>query len=282
VSAYPWPGTVAAYASVEDEGGFETNLLLDRRSLIGRTITPLARARSGMIDRGAPLQLRLTNDPLKSVTERALLAGANVLAIGDGSLDGWEVMQFSKAKLVAPNIWEISNRLRGQAGTDAIMPDIWPKGSLVVLLDSGPQQVDLPPSARGQERFWRIGPALRSPDDASYRSRSTVAQGVGLRPYSPCHLALNGRQITWVRRGRIESDGWDGTDIPLGEENESYLVQLEQDGRVIFETQTDRPSATLSDLAWVQLQSGIATVRVCQMSRIFGRGPFARRDFDVQ
>ncbi|RJE81223.1 glycoside hydrolase/phage tail family protein [Paracoccus sp. JM45] len=281
-SAYPWPGTVAAYSSVEEEGGFETNLVLDRRSLIGRTMTPLARARAGIIDRGAPLKLRLTNDPLKSVTERALLAGANTLAIGDGSLDGWEVMQFAKAQLVAPNIWEISQRLRGQAGTDALMPDIWPEGSLVVLLDGGPQQVDLPPSARGQERFWRIGPALRSPDDASYRSRSTVAQGVGLRPYSPCHLMLSGRQITWVRRGRIESDGWDGTDIPLGEDSESYLVQVEQDGRLIFETQTDRTSASLSDLAWFQLKSGIATVRVCQMSRTFGRGPFARRDFDVQ
>jgi hypothetical protein len=281
-SAYPWPGTVAAYFSVEEEGGFETNLLLDRRSLIGRTMTPLVRARPGMIDRGAPLKLRLTNDPLKSVTERALLSGANTLAIGDGSLDGWEVMQFANAQLVAPNIWEISNRLRGQAGTDAIMADIWPAGSLVVVLDSGPQQVDLPPSARGQERFWRVGPALRSPDDASYRSRSTMAQGVGLRPYSPCHLSLSGRQITWVRRGRIESDGWDGTDIPLGEDSESYLVQLEQDGRVIFETQTDRTFASLSDLAWIQLKSGIATVRVCQMSRTFGRGPFARRDFDVQ
>ncbi|MDN5567517.1 MAG: glycoside hydrolase/phage tail family protein, partial [Paracoccus sp. (in: a-proteobacteria)] len=61
VSAYPWPGTVTAYASVESEGGFEMNLLLKRRSLIGRTLTPLARARPGMIDRSPPLKLRLTN-----------------------------------------------------------------------------------------------------------------------------------------------------------------------------------------------------------------------------
>ncbi|WP_378944531.1 glycoside hydrolase TIM-barrel-like domain-containing protein [Paracoccus sp. R86501] len=282
VAAYPWPGTVAAYSSVDDEGGFDTNLLLDRRAMIGRTLTPLVRARPGIIDRGAPLQLRLTNDPLKSVTERALLSGANALAIGDGSIDGWEVIQFAKAELIAPNVWQISNRLRGQAGTDAIMPDVWPKGSLVVLLDGAPKQVDLPPSARGQERFWRIGPALRSVDDASYRSRRTVAPGVGLRPYSPCHLRLEGRQLSWVRRGRIESDGWDGVDIPLGEDAESYLVQLEQGGRTVLETQTDSPQLTLPDLVWVQIKPGQLTVRVCQMSRTFGRGPFARRDFDVQ
>ena len=282
VAAYPWPGTVAAYASVDDEGGFDTNLLLDRRSLIGRTLTPLARARPGVIDRGAPLQLRLTNDPLRSVTERALLSGANALAIGDGTIDGWEVMQFAKAELIAPNIWQISKRLRGQAGTDAIMPDIWPAGSLVVLLDGSPKQVDLPPSARGQERFWRIGPALRSPDDASYRSLATVAPGVGLRPYSPCHLRMEGRHLSWIRRGRVESDGWDGSDIPLGEETESYLLQLEQEGRLFFETQTSSPHLTLPDLAWVQIKPGRLTVRVCQLSRTFGRGPFARRDFDVQ
>ncbi|MDN5569031.1 MAG: host specificity protein, partial [Paracoccus sp. (in: a-proteobacteria)] len=207
---------------------------------------------------------------------------ANVLAIGDGSIDGWEVLQFAKAELVAPNVWEISKRLRGQAGTDAIMPDIWPAGSLVVLLDGSPQQVDLPPSARGQERFWRIGPALRGPDDASYRSRTTVVKGVGLRPYAPCHLQVEGREITWVRRGRIESDGWEGSDIPLGEESESYLLQLQQDGRTLWEGQSDNARLTLPDLALVQLEPGRATVRVCQLSRTFGRGPFARRDFDVQ
>jgi hypothetical protein len=138
-------------------------------------------------------------------------------------------------------VWEITERLRGQAGTDALMPQAWPAGSIVVLLDGGPRQVELPPSARGQERFWRIGPALRAPDDASYRSRSTTARGVGLRPYAPCHLRLDGRRLSWVRRGRIDADGWDGPDIPLGEEQERYLVQVLNGAQLLAESQQPVP-----------------------------------------
>ncbi|TGN62430.1 host specificity protein, partial [Paracoccus liaowanqingii] len=282
VAAHPWPGSVAAYGSAEAEGGFELNLILQRRALIGRTLTPLAPARPGVIDRGAPLRLRLIGDPLRSVTERALLSGANALAIGDGSLDGWEVMQFARADLVAPNLWEISHRLRGQAGTDGVMPQVWPAGSLVVLLDGALKQLDLPPSARGRERFWRIGPALRAPDDASYRGLTTEAQGIGLRPYAPCHLRMEGRRITWVRRSRIEGDGWDGPDIPLGEESERYLLQLTREGVVLAEVQTSEPDWSVPEALWASLPPGPVTVAVAQLSQTFGRGPFARRDFDVR
>ena len=282
VAANPWPGSVAVYGSAEAEGGFDLNLMLQRRALIGRTLTPLGRASPGLIDRGDPLRLRMIRDPLRSVTERALLSGANAMAIGDGTLNRWEIIQFAGAELVAPDTWQICRRLRGQAGTDAIMPDVWPAGSLVVLLDGGPSQVDLPPSTRGQERFWRIGPALRAPDDASYRSRTTVAPGIGLRPYAPCHLRRQGNDITWIRRSRIEGDGWDGADIPLGEDSERYLLRLIQAGQVVAETQTQTPSWTIPAAVRDQLQPGQVTIEVAQLSQTFGRGPFARRDFDAQ
>ncbi|RJL05607.1 host specificity protein [Paracoccus aestuarii] len=282
VSAHPWPRTVAAYGAADPEGGFALNRLMQRRALIGRTVTPLRRARPGVIDRGAPLRLRLLNDALQSVTQRALLSGANAMAIGDGTTDRWEVMQFAKAELVAPNLWEISGRLRGQAGTDALMPEAWPEGSLVVLLDGGITQLDLPPSARGQERFWRVGPAMRSPDDASYRALTTVARGIGLRPYAPCHLRLQGRDLSWTRRSRIDGDGWDGADIPLGEEVERYLLRLSQGGQMIAEAQPLTTRWTVPDAVWSQLQPGPLRVELAQMSQTFGRGPFARRDFDVQ
>ncbi|WP_265500846.1 baseplate multidomain protein megatron [Paracoccus beibuensis] len=282
VSAHPWPGTVAAYVSAEPEGGFDLNVMAERRSVIGRTVTPLPRARPGTLDRGAPLRLRLIGDQLRSVTERALQSGANALAIGDGTIDNWEVIQFGRAELVAPDQWEISQRLRGQAGTDALMPDVWPAGSLVVLLDGAPRQVDLPPSARGQERFWRVGPALRAPDDGSYRSRTTVVRGIGLRPYSPCHLRMQGRGITWVRRTRIDGDGWDGPDVPLGEEGERYLLRLTQGDRVLAELQCSTAAWTVPEALWTELRPGAVTVEVAQLSQTFGRGPFSRRTFDVQ
>jgi hypothetical protein len=95
--------------------------------------------------------VRIASGALSSAETEAVLNGANVAAIGTGDGAGWEVLQFGKAELVAEEEWEISLRLRGQAGSDADMPDAWPEGSLFVLLDGAVTQVDLPASHAG----WR-------------------------------------------------------------------------------------------------------------------------------
>ena len=272
---------MVAYSSVESDGGFELNTILQRRAFIGRTETVLARARSGMIDRGAPLRIRLKDASLRSVGPRALLAGANALAIGDGSLENWEVIQFSKAIPVAKDVWEISDRLRGQAGTDGIMPEVWPRGSVVVLLDGAARQVNLPPSARGQERFWRIGPARRAFDDPSYRAHVTQARGTGLRPYAPCHLRAEGRSLSWIRRSRVDGDGWEGADIPLGEVRERYRVQILRDGVVLHEVDVGVPEYTVPEPVWnTARQGGAFVVAVAQLSDQYGPGPYVRRIFN--
>lgn len=220
---------------------------------------------------------------MRSVTSKALLAGGNIIAIGDGSLENWEIVQFTKAEPIARNIWQISELLRGQAGTDGIMPDIWPAGSHVVLLDGGPRQVKLPPNARGQERFWRIGPANRPPDDASYRARITEARGIGLRPYAPCHLRAKGNLISWVRRSRVDGDSWDGSEIPLGEASETYRLRIIKGGTVLHQVDLDQPFYRVPAEIWASATTGgPCTVAVAQLSDRFGPGLFVRRKFDGQ
>ena len=282
-TAKPWPGSVVAYSSIESDGGFELNTTLRKRAFIGRTETPLLRARPGIIDRGAPLRVRLKDASLRSVGMKALLAGSNALAIGDGSPENWEVIQFSSAIPVEKDLWEIGGRLRGQAGTDGIMPEVWPKGSVVVILDGAAQQVNLPPSARGQERFWRIGPARRAFDDPSYRAKTTEARGIGLRPYAPCHLRANGRTLSWIRRSRVDGDGWEGEDIPLGEVRERYRLRLIQNGAVLHEADVGTPTHTVPEQVWAAAHGGGGfTVAVAQLSDQFGAGPYAKRNFNVE
>ncbi|MDB6178038.1 glycoside hydrolase TIM-barrel-like domain-containing protein [Paracoccus sp. Z330] len=279
-TARPWPGSVAAYMSVEEEGGYDFSLRLDRASVIGRTENGLVSARSSVLDRGAPLRVRLKGHSLRSVSDKSLLAGANAMAIGDGSLDNWEIFQFRSAVPVGNDLWDLSERLRGQAGTDGNMPDIWPEGSVVVLLNNAVKQVPIAPSTRGQERFWRVGPALRAPDDASYRSRRTIARGIGLRPYAPCQLRVQGRSISWVRRTRIDGDGWDGLDVPLGETREIYLLRVIRQGQVLAEVQVTAPAYQIPNDLWQSTLSGGAfEIAVAQLSDQFGAGPFARRTF---
>ena len=49
---------------------------------------------------------------------QSVLGGANLAAIGDGSADRWEVFQFARAELIAPQTYLLRDRLRGQAGSE--------------------------------------------------------------------------------------------------------------------------------------------------------------------
>ena len=85
-------------------------------------------------------------------------------------------------------------------------------------------------SELGVEESWRIGPSPRDHGDPSYVERRHAASGIGLRPLSPVHLRARRQDgdivFTWIRRTRIDGDGWELNDVPLGEEREAYEVEI--------------------------------------------------------
>jgi len=164
VTARPWPGRVALWGA-DGADGFALNGVMMQAAIIGETENAMAAARPGLWDRGAALRVRFANGAVAAAAEGAVLNGANLAAIGDGSADGWELFQFAGAELVGTNTWEVSQRLRGQCGTEVAMPTFWPAGSVVVLMTAAVAQIDLSPGARGLERTWRIGAADRGFDD---------------------------------------------------------------------------------------------------------------------
>ena len=284
VTATPWPGTVAVYASAAADG-FAFNRLMERRAVIGTLETPLAAARPGLWDRAAAMRVRLASGQLSGAEMEAVLNGANLAAIGAGDDGPWEVIQFAGATLVGEGLWDIAMRLRGQQGTDAVMPGIWPEGSLFVLLDGAPGQVDLGPATRGLARHYRIGPARRSVDDPSYVERVLAFAGAGLRPYAPAHLraraSAGGLNVSWVRRTRIDGDSWEGVEVPLGEAMESYLLRVTDAAGLRREVTLGAPAFTYTS-AMRAADGTVApfTVEVAQVSDRFGPGPFARIEID--
>ncbi|PWE30657.1 host specificity protein [Maritimibacter sp. 55A14] len=280
VSATPWPGTVAVYSAPFDEG-YTLNRLFETPSVVGVTETVLVRAPSGRWDRGPALRVRMFGGALSSVSAEQVLAGANALAIGDGSTDNWEVLQFRDAVLVDEGRWDLTLRLRGQAGTDGIQPDAWPVGSRVVLLNGAPAQVDLPLSARDLERNFRIGPAQRPVDDPVFVHVEQAFRGIGLRPYAPVHLRMQAQadgalDLSWVRRSRIDGDSWSSIKVPLGETREAYRVRVIRDGVILREAETTAPGWRYTAAA--QAEDGVAVafeLAVAQLSDSFGPGPFA-------
>ncbi len=195
------------------------------------------------------------------------------------------MLQFVEAVLVAPETYELSLRLRGQQGTDGIMPAVWPVGSQVVLLDRSLAQIDLALSARGLARHYRIGATGRGYSDPNVVMKVAAFDGIGLRPYPVAHLKANrllsgDLAASWVRRTRIDGDSWQSSEVPLGEDGERYLLRVVQGAAIVFEANVTAPdwtfTATAQSLAGV---SGAFTLSVAQVSDRFGPGPF--RSLDV-
>ena len=284
VHADPWLGQTAVYDAPADHG-YRLNSLVAGRSTIGLTGTPLAAAEAGVPDLGPPLEVNLLHGTCASASWADVLNGANLFAIGDPEAGPWELFQFAEAALLSPGRWALSRRLRGQLGTDGVMPPVWPAGSTVVAIDGAPRQIALAPAARGLSRDYRIGPASRSYQDQSYTHLVRAFEGVGLRPYAPVHLrarrdAEGAVLLTWVRRTRIDGDSWEGLDVPLGETEERYLVRFSRGGEVFSEATSTAPVRVLSAAELDALGPLPITAEVAQVSDRFGTGPFRRIEIE--
>ncbi|TNC73398.1 baseplate multidomain protein megatron [Rubellimicrobium roseum] len=275
-AATRWPGPVLLRSS-DTDADYRTVLTQPAPATVGITLTSLSAAPPGIWDRGPALRVRLVSGTLASVGPERVLGGAAAAAVGDGSPGNWEILQFAEAELVAPRTWDLKLRLRGQGGTDGVMPPIWPAGSRFVLLDGAVTQWPFPAGWRNGLRHYRWGPAGRLSSDPSWRHMSVAFQGTGLRPYPVCHLRArrspDGVVLSWVRRTRIDSDSWSGPEVPLGEEREAYRLRLLRGETVLRELDTSIPTWTYS--AAMQAQDGVGPVlaEVAQVSDRFGSGP---------
>ncbi|ARE38448.1 host specificity protein [Rhodovulum sp. P5] len=282
----PWSGGVAVYSAAADYG-YRFNTSVDHAAVIGVTENPLLPVAPSRWDRGASVRVRLSSGELGSVSELDLLVGANTAAIGDGSPQGWEVFQFATAELVGPQTYDLSLRLRGQAGTDAEAATPWPAGSLFVLLDDAPVQISVPQAALSLPRHYRVGPHDQGYDDLSFRHHVVAFDGTGLRPYAPCHLRADRDQagnlnLRWIRRTRSNGDSWASMEVPLGEQRESYHVRVLGADETVTRTDTVETPAWFYSLA-MQVEDGIASpfsIEVAQISDQVGPGPYRRIEID--
>ena len=284
VTRTPWTGRIAVYSANED-AGYRLNCEVRRPSVMGETLDALPAAQAGSWMQ-ASVRVRINRGVLQSRSQLDVLNGANVAALRHGGAGDWEVFQFERADLVAPNVYRLGGLLRGQAGTDGIMPATWPEGTDFVLLDGAAVQLRLPSSARGLERHYRFGPSTRAYDDVSYQHRVEAFAGVGLRPYRPAHLGAvrqaNGDiRISWIRRTRLDGDSWQGTDAPLGESRELYHLRISSGGSLLREFVPQSPEAVYlaADQAADAAPSGVE-IEVAQVSDLFGPGPYERYSFD--
>jgi hypothetical protein len=228
----PWR-RMALSSSVTVEG-YRTRSALDRPARVGVLAAPLADGAIGRFDRATAVEIELFFGGLSSADEQAVLNGENRIAV-KAENGAWEVIGFAGAEEISPNRWLLSNLLRGLAGTEEAMLAGAAAGAAVVMLDEAVVPLGLSADERGLALNW----LAESLGQAGGRSGPHVFSG-GVRaetPISPVHIrgarqATDDVRLTWVRRGRIEADGWDSAEIPLDEPAERYRLELLDGGSV--------------------------------------------------
>ena len=246
IHARPWRSQ-QIHASPGDSG-FELRSTVSERATIGELEAALGPGREGRLDELGAIEVRLYAGALSSVPMIQLLNGANAAAIRS-DVGPWEIVQFRDADEIAPSIWRLTGLLRGQLGTGDAAATGASSGADFVLLDAAVRVAGLRPGEAGLSLNWKVGPAGHELTDRYFVTEAHVGGVRSALPLSPVHLmaareADGSFAVEWTRRGRIDADSWLGTDIPLGEALERYVVRIgEPDSSVAREV-------TLSATSW--------------------------------
>ncbi|MCC1492719.1 glycoside hydrolase/phage tail family protein [Cognatishimia sp. F0-27] len=283
--AKPWPGQLAVMRS-PSEDGFALLTTIDAPATLGVLAEPLPPGPTSRFDHANTLTVDLYSGSLTSVTDTALFAGANPLAI-ESSAGVWEIVQAGTVELIGPTRYRLTRLLRGQRGSVHAMGDPAPVGARVVVLDEAVVALPTSEAEIGSPFNWRIGPASLPVSDSAYVARNFTAEAVGLRPFSPGQIVQPWRTprspgdltIRWTRRSRaLSADSWVGLDVPMVEDSEAYEIDI-LDGSAVKRTlSAASPSAVYtaaqqtSDWGRLLDRGDTLTIRVAQISNLVGRG----------
>jgi hypothetical protein len=220
------------------------------RATIGAAIDALPPANPLLFDRSATVTVELlaTDMTLTDSTAHQMAMGAN------RALLGGELIQFARAVLLGNRRWRLEGLLRGRGGTEAAISE-HATGECFILLDGTPVALD--PAKVGTADGTLIAATGRG--DTAPVVSAIAQQGITLRPLSPVHghsiVAGNGSmELTWTRRAR---GGWawlDGVDVPLREQDETYVITFGPVAAPVATWEVTQPmlvldAATLSNLA---------------------------------
>ena len=184
------------FRSTDISGAGET-ITLTSAVKIGALLSPLSRGPISFWDRTNELDLWMPSGALFAMTEDAVLAGANRLAIETS--EGWEIIGVADATLIGAETYRLKTLLRGLQASDDMMVDEIAAGARVIVLDDAVGSLDVSTDFIGTsvelavQSSGRSGVGDRVAYDAAY-----------LRPLSIVHVNVepDGTQtrVTWISR----------------------------------------------------------------------------------
>ena len=278
VSVTPWPGTVAIWRgpSAATVAPFAS---ATQRARIGRLTAALPSGPVARFDVTNEILIDLDYGTLASITDLALFAGGNALAI-ETAAGVWEIVQAGTVALTAPGSYRLTRLLRGQRGTEWAIGAPAPDGARVVVLDNALVPLPVTAAEIGLAWAWSAGPAARAPSDPSWATASFTPLGRGLIPFSPLQAEDPGRRpfvagdqvLRWVRRDRAPAaDSWTGLDVPETDLPTGFAVDILSGASAVLRTLTTTTAEAtytqaqqIADLGGAIVQGDTLTIRIRQ------------------
>jgi hypothetical protein len=147
-----------------------------------------------------------------------------------------------------------------------------------VLLDQHIVTIASGINALGRTLQLRVVAEGRDHGDLTALALPVTPQATALMPLSPVHLKavrdVNGITLSWIRRTRVDGDSWVG-EVPLGEDNEQYQLEILSGTNVVRAVTTTTSSAfyaSADELSDFGAPQASLAVRVVQLSATVGRG----------
>lgn len=193
-------------------------------AVIGTATGALAPRGAALFDEISTLDVELANETmwLEGRSDDALAGGANLALVGS------ELVQFAAVEPLGARRFRLSRLLRGRRGTEWAAGQHQAGDGFVLLDPDSLKVIESPPGTVGGEAMLL---ASGVGDLTGAVSATVGIAGASLQPPSPVHLGASREPggdilINWVRRSR---QGWQwlsGSDTPLGEEMETYRLEI--------------------------------------------------------
>lgn len=205
------------------DGSYEQIGAIRQAAIWGLTASALPQGSAFLIDMTSSVDVVLHDGDamLAPASDAVLINGANACMIGN------ELLQFGRVDEIGPATYRLSRLLRGRRGTERHMAGHAADEPFILLQPDALFAVGGNHAVAGRT----LEMAAQGIGDTSLVSVQRTVVGRALMPPSPVHLrvegsAASGLEIGWIRRSRL---GWawnGGADVPLGEEQEAYLLEI--------------------------------------------------------
>lgn len=266
------PGAPSAFLYESVDGGTNyTNKGELTEAAIGYASTALGNHTAGLVwdDVNTVTIVLYSGGTLANATDTQLLAGSNRFLLGQ------EVIQAGTIVNIATNTYTLSHLLRGRHGTEWAIP-FHTVGERFVPVSGDTQRIAS--TYKGVLNYYKVVRTTQALTDVPPIAFTNAQNGA--KPYSPVYIqgsrdGSNNLTITWLRRSRIGTGWGSALEIPLGEQSESYQVDIMQGSLVKRTISVTTPTAAYSaadqTTDFGSVQSAVL-VNIYQMSATVGRG----------